>query len=375
MILILCGSRALPSGLTQLFGDEVPGRIATSQATSLPGDQSLWYDIQLLGVEGKGWEDTVHFFDRLPKRAKGVVRDPVWNLAHNSAGLCVRFVTNANAISARWTLRSEQLALEHMPATAVSGLDLYIRDRDDWRWLAVGRPSQFPTNQKVLVQGLSAEFHEFLLYLPLYNGVESVQVGLPADAILSKTPAQTEKDKPVCFYGTSITQGGCASRPGMSYVSILGRMLHRPVINLGFSGNGPMDLEMAPLLAELDPSAFVLDCLPNMEAAMVRERTEPFVKILRTAHPLTPIVLVENIVYTNAPYVSARRDSYQAKNAALSAAYSRLAASGIRNLYYVHGEELLGQDGEDTVDGTHPTDLGFLRIAEALRPVLSQLVR
>ena len=350
-------------------------QIDRNLATVLPVDKTLWYDIRLLELEGKGWSDTTHLYDRLPGRAKGVVRDPVWELAQNSAGLCVRFETDAREISARWTLRSDHLALEHMPATGVSGLDLYVRGHGKWHWLAVGRPSQFPTNQKTLVQGVSEGLQEYLLYLPLYNGVESVQIGISPEAMLAKPPTRTGGIKPICFYGTSITQGGCASRPGMAYTAILGRMLDQPAINLGFSGNGPMDLEMATFLTELDPAIYVLDCLPNMSAAMVTERAEAFVKILRRARPETPIVLIENITYQNAEFVSARGDSYTAKNAALRDSYKRLTESGIKNLHYVRGDDLLGHDGDATVDGTHPTDLGFWRMAEALQPVLSGILK
>jgi len=386
--------RVLLSALWLIFGFELPfGLLAEERsqgspvensktrqidknlATVLPVDKTLWYDIRLLEVEGKGWPDTARLYDRLPGRAKGIVRDPVWELAQNSTGLCVRFETDAREISARWTLRSDHLALEHMPATGVSGLDLYVRGQGKWHWLAVGRPSQFPTNQKTLVQGVSEGLKEYLLYLPLYNGVESVQIGISPEAMLAKPSTRSGGIKPICFYGTSITQGGCASRPGMAYTAILGRMLDRPTINLGFSGNGPMDLEMATFLAELDPAIYVLDGLPNMDAAMVAERAEAFVKILRRARPGTPIVLVENVTYQNAEFVSARRDSYTSKNAELRQVYKRLMDSGIRNLHYVPGDDLLGHDGEATVDGTHPTDLGFLRMAEALQPVLSSILK
>ena len=340
-------------------------------------DPTLWYDIRELDIEGKGWQDTEHFYDRLPLRAKGVVRDAVWELGQQSAGLFVRFVTDGTTIKARWILRSERLGSEHMPATGVSGLDLYVRkEAGGWHWLGVGRPSQFPVNQKTLVEGLAPGTHEFLLYLPLYNGVESVQVGLAPDAFLAKAPQRpSEKAKPILIYGTSITQGGCASRPGMAYTAILGRRLERPVINLGFSGNGPMELELGRLIAELDPAVFVLDCLPNMEAGQVAERAVPFVKMLRQKRPDTPIVLVENITYTNAVFVSSRNESCTSKNAALRKAYQQLVEEDIKRIFYLPGDLLLGQDGEATVDGTHPTDLGFLRMADAMEPVLREALK
>ena len=146
-----------------------------------------------------------------------------------------------------------------------------------------------------LASGLPEGRREYLLYMPLYNGVSSVEIGIPADRTIARpAPRAEDRRKPIVFYGTSITQGGCASRPGMVHTAILGRRLDRPVINLGFSGNGVMEPEIATLLAELDPAVYVLDCLPNMTAAQVEQRVEPFVRTLRKAHPSTPIVLAED---------------------------------------------------------------------------------
>jgi lysophospholipase L1-like esterase len=193
--------------------------------------------------------------------------------------------------------------------------------------------------------------------------------------MLKKAPARAaEKQKPLVFYGTSITQGGCASRPGMAYAAILGRRLDRPTINLGFSGNGRMDPEVASLLAELDPAVYVIDCVPNMGPADVASRTEPLVQRIRKARPQTPILLVEDRTYTNAPLLPALEQRHQASRQALRSAYEALTASGIKNLYYLEGETLLGDDREDTVDGSHPTDLGFMRMADALGAALQPLV-
>src|SRR5262249_5941177 len=151
------------------------------------------------------------------------------------------------------------------------------------------------TTRVALAGGVPAGRREYLLYLPLYNGVSSVEIGLPKGAKLEKADPYGPGDrKPIVFYGTSITQGGCASRPGMVHTAILQRRLAFPVINLGFSGNGRMEPEIATLFAELDPAVYVLDCLPNMSAAEVTERIDPFVTVLRKAHPDTPILLVED---------------------------------------------------------------------------------
>lgn len=348
--------------------------IDPAKAIAEAGSDSLWYDLRLLDVEGRGWTETAAFYDRLPARAEGIVREPVWNLSRNSAGLCVRFVTEATTIHARWTLTSAKLEMPHMPATGVSGLDLYVQHEGRWRWLAVGFPKE-QASRASLVSGLPAGRREFLLYLPLYNGVSSVELGLPKDAKLVKAdPYGAGHRRPIVFYGTSITQGGCASRPGMVHTAILQRRLNFPVINLGFSGNGKMEPEMANLFAELDPAVYVLDCLPNMSAAEVTERVEPFVGVLRKAHPDTPILLVEDRTYTDAFLVTAKRQRNIDSRSALRAAFNRLTSSRTKRLAYLSGEELLGDDGEGTVDSSHPTDLGFVRQADAFERALVPLL-
>ena len=339
-------------------------------------DTNHWFDIRQLNVEGRGWNDTKDFYDRLPAKAEGVVRPPVWDLSRNSAGLCVRFVTDATTFRARWALTDHWLYLANMTAIGKSGLDLYAKTDKGWRWLAVGIPEN-QTNEVALVKNLLPGKREYLLYLPLYNGTKFVELGVPTNAVLEKAgPWGPGERKPIVFYGTSILQGLSASRPGMVHSAILGRKFDWPTINLGFSGNGKMEPEMANLLAELDPSVYVLDCLPNMNADEIRERVDPFVRKLRAAHPQTPIVLVEDRTMQDSFLIAGRMEYYHDKDRAeLKAAYNRLQKGGVKNLYYIPGEHLLGDDGEGTVDSSHPTDLGFTRQAEIFAKVLAPLLK
>ena len=331
-----------------------------------------WFDVKDLYLEGQGWADTVAPFDRLPARAEGEVRDVVWNLSRHSAGMCVRFVTDAPAINAKWTVTLDRLAMSHMPATGVSGLDLYVNWDGQWRWVGVGRPEEVPTNESVLVDQVPEGIHEYRLYLPLYNGVSSVTVGVDEHAMMG-TP-EIGDEKPIVFYGTSITHGASASRTGMAHPAILGRRLGRPIINLGFSGNGQMDLELAPLFAELDPCVYVIDCLPNMTADVIRERAGDFVKILRKARSNTPILLVEDRTYSRSFFVESQRVRNETSRIALRDVYGELLKDGIENLHYLQGDGLLKDDSEGTVDGSHPTDLGFVQQADAFEPVLRSLL-
>ncbi len=331
-----------------------------------------WFDVREWGVEGRGFDDTEKYFDRLPGRARGVVRDAVWNLSRHSAGMVVRFQTDATEIHIDHTVTSSRLAMPHMPATGVSGLDLYARDdRGMLRWVSVTRPTA-QTTRGPIVTGLRPGSREYAIYLPLYNGTESLKIGVSKNAECQ--PLSPRAEKPIVFYGTSITHGACASRPGMPHPAILGRRLDRPVINLGFSGNGKLEPQVGQFLVELDPAVYVLDCLPNMNAAEVAQRTEPMVRQLREVRPHVPIVLVEDRTYAYAwirPDAARRNET---SRAAFRAAWNRLQQAGVPQLYYVEGERLLAADRDDTTDGSHPSDLGFWNHANALEPVLRKAV-
>lgn len=342
--------------------------IATEAADGLD-----WYDIRQFGVEGQGWKETDAPFSRFPSHAKPHVRDYAWELSKNSAGLCVRFVTDVGKVSAKWTLLSETLAMAHMPATGVSGLDLYARDRGSFRFVGIGIPSK-KENSSTLCN-LPAGEREYCLYLPLYNGVSDVKIGVPSGSVIKPAPAwpgYSTSKKPVVVYGTSIVQGGCACRPGMAYPAIISRMLDRSVINLGFSGNGPMYASIAPIIAEIDASVFVIDSLPNMSAETVTSETYGFIRKLRELRPETPIVVVE--AFPNTKWLSSQKATApDVRNVALRIEYARLLADGVKGLSYIPGEYLVGDDDEGTVDGVHPTDLGFLRMAEVIAPVVKNL--
>lgn len=358
------------------LGLSMPLRTVAADVMPKIEDGIAWFNVQDWGVEGKGWSETARYYDRLPAKAEKSVRQPVWELSRHSAGMLARFTSDATAIRIRYTLLSPQLDMPHMPATGVSGLDLYARDaRGRDRWLAVVAPSA-QTVDAVAAGEIDpppdGKPRLFTVYLPLYNGVESLEIGVDAKSAFE--PVAPRGDKPIVFYGTSIMHGACASRPGMSISGIVGRRLNRPTINLGFSGNGRMEPEIGDLLSELDPCVYCIDCLPNMQGSDVAQHAVPLVKQLHRARPETPIVLVEDRAFTNSPFVKSRRDRHEANRAALRKAFEQLTAEGVKGLSYLPGDELLGDDGEAATDGSHPSDLGMLRYADAYERALSAVL-
>lgn len=352
----------------------LPARVVAQAPSEDEEPKELdWHDAREWGVEGKGWSDTKRYFDRLPGKAEGVIRDRVWELSRHSAGMCVRFETDAPEIHVRYGLLLERLAMSHMPATGVSGVDLYAQDAQGIdRWVAVARPQE-QTVEAPLAEGLTPGMRRYTLYLPLYNGTESLEIGVGKGETFEPVPPRDEK--PIVFYGTSIMHGACASRPGMGIPAILGRRLRRPVINLGFSGNGRMEPEVGALLGELDPAVYAIDCLPNMNEGTVSERATPLVRQLRKARPDTPILLVEDRSFTNTPFFPARKERHRMSRAALRQAFRELKDSGVERLFYLDGDHLLGLDGEAATDGSHPSDLGMVRYADAYEPALRAILK
>jgi len=329
---------------------------------------TVWYDARCFTIEGKGWTDTDSTFDRLPLRAKDLVPEKVWRLSRNSAGISVDFSTDSKFILVNWTLNNAMISLPHMPATGVSGVDLYRRTgNDSWIFVGNGRPSPTLTSSSVFKDSLKEKAEsDYILYLPLYNGVKKLEIGIPKDKNISPAGLFNKEKLPILFYGTSITQGGCASRPGLVHTSIVQRKLNNRVINLGFSGSGKMEIEMAHLISEVDASLYILDCLWNMTDELVRDRVEPFVRYLRSKRPETPILLVEDSKYNYS--------SPSPKSKILMGIYEKMQKEGLENIYFLEGKELLGSDGEGTVDGVHPNDIGFQRHAKEFIRVIKGIL-
>ena len=352
----------------QTAAPKAPAQAAKPKAPTVPAD-AQWHDVTTWGVEGRGWGDQERkrWFDRFPAKAEKTVTPAVWSLSRDSAGMMVRFKTDAKAIYCRYDLAKSNLALPAMPASGVSGLDLYARDdKGQWRWVACPKPAAQHV-EAVLISDLAPGEHEFAAYLPLYNGIEKLEIGVPAGA---KFEGLAPREKPIVFYGTSITHGANASRPGMVHTAILGRRLDRPVINIGFSGNGRMDAAVGDLINELGASAIVIDCCPNMQPADVTAKCVPLVKQLRSKHATTPIILVEDRRFTNSWITPAKAKFHDDNHAALKAAYEQLKAENVANLHYISGDALYGTDAEGANDASHATDLGFMRQADVFEPVL-----
>lgn len=317
-------------------------------------------------------------YERLPQRLEGVSRDAVWSLGRNSAGLYIRFRTNSSTVSARWE-NTNAFLMNHMTMTGIRGLDLYVLEDGRWNFLGSGRPRSTADKytQAKIIGNMKPEMREYMLYLSLYDGVTSLAVGVEASAeLLPPAVVSPSVDSPIVFYGTSILQGGCCTRPGMAFTSIISRRLGRECVNLGFSGNALLDMEIAELMAGVEnPALYVFDYVPNATADMIREHGEEFYHVVRDAHPDVPIIFVEDPIFPHSRLDQKMAEEIRGKNVEQKALFERLKKSGAKKIYYLSAEGMTGDDYEETVDGIHFTDVGMMRYADHIMPVIKKALK
>lgn len=346
----------------------------TATGWSAKPDSLKYINATNFELTGKGFTDTENVYDRLPSYLNGKTRPPVWSLSKNCSGLAIRFRTNSPVIAAKWEVTGD-VVMNHFAPSGIKGLDLYCLKNGKWQFVNSARPAG-KTTTTVIIDHMSGNDMEYMLYLPLYDGLVNLEIGVKSTAAIGNPLVDSpRKEKPVVFYGTSITQGGCASRAGMAYPSQLSRMLNRQIINLGFSGNGQLDLEIAEAMATIDASCFVMDCLPNVTTAQMNEKYVRFLELIREKKPEVPILLVESILFPHMYFDQTVFSLLQEKNSVLHKIYTEQKKKGDRHLYYMKAGQLIGNDSEATVDGVHLTDLGFLRMAQNLYPVIRKLIK
>ena len=302
---------------------------------------------------------------RMPEEVAEATSEGVARLNKCTAGGRIRFVTDSPFISVRAKPLNEG-GMDHMAMTGIAGCDIYC----ETEFCGTIRPKNMTGEiYETLIQLPEGE-HTVTINLPLYNGLSAIAIGLQNGASLA-APAPYSNEKPVVFYGSSITQGGCASRPGTCYQAHLSRWLDMDYVNLGFSGCGKAEDAVVEYMASLDMSVFVMDYDHNAPTAQYLEMThEKLYKAVREKHPDMPILMISR------PNVDKDLADAAARFAVIKRTYDNAVAAGDKNVRLINGTDLFaGPDRREcTVDGCHPTDLGFYRMATVIRPVLAELL-
>ena len=301
-----------------------------------------------------------HAMQRLPQTFKDSLRKEIWELSENSAGVSISFKSDTSEFLVKWSLKHDH-KMNHMTDVGIKGIDLYHKKNGTWQFLSTGIPAN-KINKQYLFKGLSPQLREYRLHLPLYDTIMDIQFGLDDGARFDSI----EKNKrPIVFYGTSITQGGCASRPGLAYTNIISRELDNECINLGFSGNGHLETSMAKILSTIDAKMYVIECMANIDKDIVRKNTIPLIKSIRENENVRsiPIVFFEQCI-TDLDFPDQDLiDSVHEKNNELNNQVNRAINEGEDNLYVIQQLGCVDEDTEATVDGIHFNDLGFQRYA------------
>jgi len=340
--------------------------------TSTITDKDLLFrDVQELGFGlhglcGPGYR-------RMPADTAALVSDGVARLSLHTAGGRLRFVTDSDCVAIRTVQHTKHL-MTHMTFVGSSGFDLYVRcdDRDVFCGSFLP-PLDREDGYESVLNFPTRSLRQFTINFPLYDGVDGLELGLRRDAVLQPAPDYRIKT-PVVFYGSSITQGGCASRPGNSYEAMLSRWLDFDYVNLGFSGNAKGEAEMAQYISKLDMSALVIDYDYNApDADHLRRTHEPFFSIIRQSRPELPVLILPNSHNTVWPE---KRRTLKERRDIVRQTFENACAAGDRQVYWMEGSDFSASfDGpEGTVDGVHPNDLGFYCMAKTIRPVLAQML-
>lgn len=324
-----------------------------------------------LPVYGKYFE-TTEYFHRVDTLKYGNMPAGVKKLFTNSAGLFVTFKSNSSELYAKWCTTDKKVGL-NLTAIANKGLDVYIKNKKG-KWQYAGSKGTIKScDESLVLENLDNGEKEFLVYLPLYDETKSLEIGVQKGSSFANLPNPFKGN--IVVYGSSIVHGASASRPGMAYPAILSRHTGYNFLNFGVSGSAKMEKEVAHMLGDANPDLFILDCVPNSSPEQVTERTAYLVSYLRNKHPNTPIIMIPSVVrelgYFNQNW--GKRNEQQNNN--WKAEFNKLIAKGITSLYYLDTDSLLGDDHEGTTDGTHPSDLGFMRMVEKIEPFVLDVLK
>ena len=349
--------------------------VKTITPTPDPFQNMTWHKGTDFKIIGRCYGDSLPLYSRVPAFLKPVTREALYNLGQHSTGMAIRFRSNSPEIALRWqSLFTNDMT--HMASMASRGADLYyLNDKGEWRYLAPARPMGDPTTW-LIIGGMDPQMREYMLHLPLYDGVKSLEIGI-ADGSVIENPAvdsPSSARKPVVIYGSSIQHGATASRPGMAPSNMLRRALDTDVVNLGFSANAHIDYEIARMMADVDASVYVLDFVPNALVWEIEEKTDEFVRILRERRPDVPLVFIEDPYFTYTQLDVAGKAKIDGKNEAIRAKYRQLTDAGLKNTYYITTDQITTPDGEWSSDGIHYTDLGYRRYCDALLPILKEIL-
>ncbi len=288
-----------------------------------------------------------------------------------STGIAIAFRTDSRNIHARWTTVHESKSINNTVINQ-SGLDLYIRQGDEWVFAGVGTPGWKPVHESAVVSDMAEGVKECMLYLPLFNEVSALSIGVDEGASIEALP--NPFDRKIVVVGSSITHGASAGRPGLAYPAILERNFGMEFTNLGASGQCRLDSFYAEIVCDSEADAFIFDAFSNPNAKQINERLMPLVARIREVHPDTPLIFLQTEVRETGTFDLKKRD-YERKKREAAEAGMKEVMKKYDNVYFINPGMVLPENHEGTTDGVHPNDAGFASIVKKLQPKLKKIFR
>lgn len=315
-----------------------------------------FYPYTTFKLEGFPWYEKDKKLYRLPIDVMEKLEGNVVTLAKSSAGGCIRFKTNSEKIALKATYERRRHS-PGMPQVSDAGFDIYVKQGEEWIFINMFRPEiedvELNMTRELFSKG---EMREYAIYLPLYSCPEQINIGFCKSAKVSADVDRRKIEKPILFYGSSVTNGGCVARVGNTYSATVGRKLDAPIINMGYSGSCCGEVEIADAISKTDLSMFVSEFDHNTkEPEMLKERLTAFVNIIRKKNPTLPIILMSRPFF--AEY---RREFTKVMSDTVKSVYEAMKSKGDNNVYFISGMDIFDMDDryDYTIDGVHPTDLG-----------------
>ncbi len=330
-----------------------------------------WVDARDLAIHGHTQKCEQHPYHRIDHAATNLNKK-LATMAEEAAGLYVTFKTNSSFVAASWSIVPHRTR-DNMPMIMQRGLDLYIKQDGEWRYAQSSRITPDPTvtsYKKLLVKRLPKEEKEFMLYLPGWSEVKSLQIGIEEGATIEGTPSPFRHK--VIVYGSSITHGAAASRAGMTYTAIMSRNLGIDFINFGFAGQCMMQPEFLEILQKCEADAFIFDTFSNPSAKVIEARLANFVEGITKAHPGKPLIFVQSAIPLETCVDPGRRAKRELRFGTAARIMKELQKQ-YKDIYLLDEKDVIGKDG--SADNTHPNDLGFSRFVDTYQPKIAKILK
>jgi hypothetical protein len=347
--------------------------IALGKSTHLLAqtDSIVYTDASTLYMSGKLF-NTTNPYQRIDTAKYPALPAPVKRLLTHSAGLAICFTSNSTSISAKWCI-NKPLTYSNMTTINSQGLNLYVQKNGKWQFAGVAKPDKKKCTEFVIVENMEKGEKKFMLYLPTYNELNSLEIGVERGSTIKSMPDVYKKR--IAVYGSSVTQGASASRSGLAYPAMLSRHLGYDFINIGMSGSAKMEPAVVAMVNDVEADAYLLDCIPNASVQQIKDRTLNMVMAVQKAHPGKPIILLNSISREQGFVDLKMGATVVAQNKAADSIANILLKRHTKDFYFIDVKAFFGDDHEASTDYAHPNDLGSYRFVQKLEPIVAGILK